>query len=164
MNTKHGITAEKAIQMWKTDLDNPVVHRDVEDGETVIAVRRPTTIDSEKARSREIQRVEEGDAATLRSKLKQVEQYDSEFADVGGDVLRQGASSSRIQVRVVEMLPVQFGWPCRVRNVYWHIAQITCTTNKIERVCSHMHTYWLPQFSKPSQHHKKGTSFGVCCR
>ena len=47
MNTKHGMTAEKATEMWKADFDNPGVHRDVEDGEMVITVRRPTTIDSE---------------------------------------------------------------------------------------------------------------------
>ena len=29
MNTKHSMTAEKATQMWKTDLDNPDVHGDV---------------------------------------------------------------------------------------------------------------------------------------
>ena len=108
MNTKHGTTAEKTTQMWKTDLDNPDVHWDVEDGEVVISVRRPTTIDSEEARgrSRQIQHVEEEDAATLRSKLKRkwstIDVHDSEFADVGGDILRHGASSSRIQVRAVK--------------------------------------------------------------
>ena len=102
MNTKHGMTAEKATQMWKTDHDKPDVHRDVEDGETVTAVRRPTTVDSEeaRARSRQIQHVGEGDAATLRSKLKRnwshVGVHDSEFADVVGDILREGASSSNI--------------------------------------------------------------------
>ena len=108
MNTKHGMTAEKATQMRKTVLDNPDVHRDVEDGDVVIAVRRPTTIDSEEARSRsrQMQQLDEGDAATLRSKLKRkwsnIGVYDSEFADVGGDILRQGASSSRIQVHAVK--------------------------------------------------------------
>ena len=46
--------------------------------------------------------LDEGGAATLRSNLKlkwsKIDVYDSEFADVGGDNLRQGASSSRIQV------------------------------------------------------------------
>ena len=59
ISTKHSMMAT-ATQMWKTDFDNPDVRRDVEDGETVIAVRPPTTIDSEetRARSRQIQRVE----------------------------------------------------------------------------------------------------------
>ena len=39
MNTKHGMTAEKATQMWKTDLD-PDVHMDVEGGEMVKATQR----------------------------------------------------------------------------------------------------------------------------
>ena len=30
MNTEHGMTAEKATQMWKTDFDNADVHGDVE--------------------------------------------------------------------------------------------------------------------------------------
>ena len=50
--------------------------------------------------------LEDGDAATLRSKLKRkrskIDVCDSEFADVGGDILRQGASSSRIQVRAAK--------------------------------------------------------------
>ena len=93
--------------MWKTDLDISDVHGHVEDGETVVAVRRPNTIDSEEvcARSRQLQEVEEGDAATLRSKLKRkwsmIDVYDIEFADVNGDIFRQGASSSRIQVRAI---------------------------------------------------------------
>ena len=84
--------------MWKTDLDNPDVHRDVEDGEMVIAVRRPTTIDSEesRARSRQMQQLDEGDAATLRSKLKrkrsQIDVYDSEFATFFGRALLPAVS------------------------------------------------------------------------
>ena len=100
MNTKQRLTAGKATQMWKTNLDNPDVHRGVDDDEMVIAVRRPTNIDSEeaRARSRQMQQLEEGDAATLRSKLKRkwsnIHVYGCGFADVGGDILRQGASSS----------------------------------------------------------------------
>ena len=84
-------------------------------GETVKAVRRPTTIESEevRARSRQIQQVVEGDAATHRSKLNRkwsnIDVYDSESVDVGGDILRRDASSSRIQVRVVKQpFPILF--------------------------------------------------------
>ena len=71
-----------------------------------MAVRRPTAIESEEARARsgQIQQVEEGEVqrpfgANWKRKRSNIDVRDSEFADVGGDILRQGASSSRLQVR-----------------------------------------------------------------
>ena len=73
----------------------------MKDGEMVIAVRRPTTIDSDKARarSRQLQQVE---GSKLKCKWSKIDVYDSEFADVGGDISRKGASCSRIRVRAVK--------------------------------------------------------------
>ena len=71
-----------------------------------MAVRRPTAIESEEARARsgQIQQVEEGEVqrpfgTNWKRKRSNIDVCDSEFADVGGDILRQGASSSRLQVR-----------------------------------------------------------------
>ena len=67
MNTNHSVTAEKTAQMWKTDLDNPDVHRDVEGGYTCISVRPLTTIVAEetRARSKQFQQVVDGDTRPL---------------------------------------------------------------------------------------------------
>ena len=81
-------------------------NNDNTDGVTVMAERRPTTFDSEQARGRSspMYYPVKGDAAIVGSNLKRKwsknDACDSEFADAGGgDVLRQGASSSALQER-----------------------------------------------------------------
>ena len=69
LNMKHNMTTEKAKQMWNNDFNKPDVHTDVEDGETVMALRRPTTVDSEQARakSRQMQQFFKVDGANFEN-------------------------------------------------------------------------------------------------
>ena len=77
---------------------------EVEDGETVMAVRRFTTIESEHtfAKFNQIQQVVKGDGANfdkLKRKWSNGDVCGSEFADVGGDT--QGAAPSGFPERAV---------------------------------------------------------------
>ena len=162
MNTKHTMTAEEAKHMWNNHLDNPDVHTEVEDGETVMAVRRPTTIDSEPARrakSGQIQQVVRGDGANSDNKLKRkwIERdlCGGEFADVGCCILRQGASSSGYLVRAekctsLECLLSRSMQLCQevVFCFFLVLQYLTCVHDYSHFFCSHTrffrnHLHWM---------------------
>ena len=92
------MTDTAAAEKWNRGLQGPDIHREIEDGRVVIAMRQPTEIHGTETTAQQMSvklRDQEMSEHSARKRLAEgnLSLSADEFAEAGGDILRTGAAS-----------------------------------------------------------------------